>query len=114
MRGSRAETGALERRGVLWGLVGVAIVVAITFIGSDGLVWFDAALIGYLFGIVFMVFGVAYRYTVWVQRPPTAMLRLRGREAFRRRTGRNAAALPGCCGACSLSEEPHFEASSLR
>lgn len=52
MWGSRAEAGALERRGVLWGLVGVAIVVAITFIGSDGLVWFDAALIGYLFGIM--------------------------------------------------------------
>ena len=38
MGGSRAETDALERRGVLWGLVGVAIVVAITFIGSDGAV----------------------------------------------------------------------------
>lgn len=104
MRGSRAEGGALERRGVLWGLVGVAIVVAITFIGSDGLVWFDAALIGYLFGIVFMVFGVAYRYTVWVQRPPTAMLRLRGREKFRRRTARNTAALPGLVGSRLLAQ----------
>jgi hypothetical protein len=98
------EAGALERRGVLWGLVGVAIVVAITFIGSDGLVWFDAALIGYLFGIVFMVFGVAYRYTVWVQRPPTAMLRLRGRETFRGRTARNAAALPGLVGSRLLAQ----------
>jgi hypothetical protein len=80
---------------VVWGLVCVAIVVAITFFGSDGLVWFDAALVGYLFGIVFMVFGVAYRYTVWIQRPPTAMLHRRGREAFRQRTGRNVAALPG-------------------
>jgi hypothetical protein len=35
---------ALHRRGVVWGLV--AVVAAITFIGSDGLVWFDAALIG--------------------------------------------------------------------
>jgi hypothetical protein len=80
---------------VVWGLVGVAIVIAITFIGSDGLVWFDAALIGYLFGIIFMVFGVAYRYIVWIRRPPTAMLHRRGREAFTRRTGRNLAALPG-------------------
>jgi hypothetical protein len=78
-----------------WGLVGVAIVIAITFLGSDGLVWFDAALIGYLFGIIFMVFGVAYRYTVWIRRPPTAMLHRRGREAFTRRTGRSLAALPG-------------------
>jgi len=80
---------------VAWGLVGVAIVIAITFLGSDGLVWFDAALIGYLFGIIFMVFGVAYRYMVWIRRPPTAMLHRRGREAFTRRTGRSLAALPG-------------------
>lgn len=77
-----------------WGLVGVAVTVAITFIGSDGLVWFDAALIGYLFGVVFMVFGVAYRYTVWLQRPPTRMLNRRGWEAFRAGRARNLAALP--------------------
>jgi nitrate reductase gamma subunit len=93
--GTRAGATALERRGVAWGLVCVAIVVAITVVGSDGLVWFDAALVGYLFGIVFMVFGVAYRYTVWIKRPPTAMLHRRGRQAFRRRAGRNLAALPG-------------------
>jgi hypothetical protein len=44
---------------------------------------------------MFMVFGVAYRYTVWIRRPPTAILRRRGRQAFTKRTGRNAAALPG-------------------
>jgi hypothetical protein len=85
---------ALDRRGVAWGLVGVAVVVAITFLGTDGLVWFDAALIGYLFGIIFMVFGVIYRYAVWVRRPPTAMLNRRGWDAFRQRKARNAAALP--------------------
>jgi hypothetical protein len=92
---SSVDGAALERRGVVWGLVGVAVVVALTFIGSDGLVWFDAALIGYLFGIIFMVFGVAYRYVVWVRRPPTAMLHRRGREAFRGNSGRSLAALPG-------------------
>ena len=93
--GSGAGAVPLERRGVIWGLIGVAIVIAITFFGSDGLVWFDPALIGYLFGIIFMVFGVAYRYIVWIQRPPTAMLHRRGREAFRRRSGRSIVALPG-------------------
>jgi nitrate reductase gamma subunit len=88
------ETRGLDRRGLAWGLVGVAIVLAITFVGSDGLLWFDAALIGYLFGIVFMVFGVAYRYSVWIRRPPTAMLNRRGWDAFRQRRARNAAALP--------------------
>ena len=92
---TRAGAASLERRGVAWGLVCVAVVVAITFVGSGGLVWFDAALTGYLFGIVFMVFGVAYRYAVWIKRPPTAMLHRRGREAFRRRAARNVAALPG-------------------
>ena len=38
----------------------MAVVVALTFIGSDRLVWFDAALVGYLFGVVFAVFGVIY------------------------------------------------------
>ena len=84
----------LDRRGVTWGLVGVAVVLAITFIGSDGLEWFDAALIGYLFGVVFAVFGIVYRYTVWLRRPPTAMLNRRGWDAFRQSKSRNAAALP--------------------
>jgi hypothetical protein len=88
------ESHALDRRGLVWGAIGVAIVLAITFLGSDGLIWFDAALVGYLFGIIFMVFGVAYRYSVWVRRPPTAMLNRRGWDAFRARKLHNAAALP--------------------
>lgn len=77
-----------------WGLVGVSIVVALTFIGSDRLVWFDAALVGYLFGVVFAVFGVSYRYAVWLRRPSTAMLNRRGWDAFRQRKARNVASLP--------------------
>jgi hypothetical protein len=79
----------------VWGLVGVAVTLAITFLGSGGLAWFDAALIGYLFGVIFMVFGVLYRYVVWLRRPPTAMLNRRGWDAFRQHSGRNLAALPG-------------------
>ena len=67
---SREGRLGLDRRGVVWGIVGVAITIAIAFVGSDGLVWFDAALVGYLFGIIFMVFGVAYRYSVWLRRTP--------------------------------------------
>ncbi|HEY5888565.1 MAG TPA: hypothetical protein VIT24_12595 [Acidimicrobiales bacterium] len=84
----------LDRRGVGWGLTAVAVVVAVTFVGSDRLVWFDPALVGYLFGTVFAAFGVAYRYAVWLRRPPTAMLNRRGWEAFRAAKGRNLAALP--------------------
>ncbi|MGH9133165.1 MAG: MFS transporter [Ilumatobacteraceae bacterium] len=88
------ESAGLDRRGLVWGLVAVAIVVAITFIGSDRLVWFDAALVGYLFGTIFAVFGVVYRYMAWIRRPPTAILNRRGWDAFRSRKARNAAALP--------------------
>lgn len=84
----------LDRRGVIWGLIAVALVVALTFIGSDRLAWFDAALVGYLFGTVFAVFGVVYRYAVWLRRPSTAMLNRRGWDAFRARKGRNLLALP--------------------
>jgi len=85
---------ALDRRGVIWGLLGVAVTLAITFAGSDGLAWFDAALVGYFFGVLFMVFGVIYRYAAWLRRPPTAMLNRRGWDAFRHRAGRNLVALP--------------------
>lgn len=85
---------ALDRRGLAWGLVAVALLLAISFFGSGRLVWFDAALVGYLFGMVFAVFGVVYRYAVWIRRPPTAMLNRRGWDAFSERKGRNLAALP--------------------
>ena len=80
-----STTNPLDRRGLTWGLIAVAVVVALTFIGSDQLVWFDAALVGYLFGTIFAVFGVVYRYAVWLRRPPTAMLNRRGWDAFRAR-----------------------------
>lgn len=87
----------LDRRAVVWGLVAVLIGLAIAVLGSGGLRWFDAALVGYLFGTLFAIFGVVYRYLVWLRRPPTAKLNRRGWEAFRRRGARvrNAGALPG-------------------
>jgi nitrate reductase gamma subunit len=89
-----AAQRVLDRRAVVWGLVGVAVVVALTFLGSDRLAWFDAALVGYLFGTIFAVFGVIYRYAVWLRRPPTAMLNRRGWDAFRSGWVRNLVALP--------------------
>jgi hypothetical protein len=52
----------LDRRALAWGLVAVAIALALVALGSGGLQWFDAALIGYLFGTVFAIFGVVYRH----------------------------------------------------
>jgi nitrate reductase gamma subunit len=84
----------LDRRALVRGVIAVAIVLLLSFVGSDRLVWFDSALIGYLFGVIFAVFGVVYRYTVWLRRPPTAMLNRRGWDAFRQRKLKNAAAFP--------------------
>src|SRR4029453_4187214 len=74
---------ALDRRGVAWGTCAVIAALALGALGSGGLRWFDAALAGYLLGTLFAIFGTVYRYCVWLQRPPTALLNRRGWEAFR-------------------------------
>ena len=77
------------------GLFAVAGALALVALGSGGLRWFDAALVGYLFGTLFAIFGTVYRYRVWLRRPPTALLHRRGWEAFRSRPARNLARLVG-------------------
>src|SRR5678816_1922219 len=69
-----------------------AILVALIVIGSRQLSHFDAALVAYTFAALFAVFGLTYRYAIWLQRPPTAMYWKRGWEVFLQRghRGRNA------------------------
>ncbi len=74
---------ALDRSGIVWGLAATGAAVVLGIVGSGGLRWFDAALVGYLLGTLFAIFGTVYRYRVWLQRPPTARLNRRGWEAFR-------------------------------
>ncbi len=52
--------------------------IVLVFYGSRELQNFDAALVTYLFGTVFAFFGIVYRYTVWLQRPPTWIYFKRG------------------------------------
>jgi len=101
-----AEPERLDRRAVAWGLLAVAAAVALVVFGSGGLRWFDAALVGYLVGTLFAIFGVVYRYVVWLRRPPTRRLHRRGWEAFRRRDLRaaNARMLPGVVGGNLLAQ----------
>ena len=40
------------------------VAVAITVLGSGNVHWFDAALVGYLFGSLFAIFAVVYRYLI--------------------------------------------------
>jgi hypothetical protein len=92
-----SELATIDRRAATWGVLAVLVALAVAVLGSSELRWFDAALVGYLFGTLFAIFAVVYRYLVWLQRPPTATLNRRGWEAFRRpgKRGRNALALPG-------------------
>jgi hypothetical protein len=63
----------LNRVALIKALIAALAVVILVYVGSRSLQNFDAALISYLMGTVFAVFGIAYRYSVWLQRPPTRM-----------------------------------------
>src|SRR5262245_59776859 len=64
------------------GLLATAGLGALIIIGSRNLNHFDAALVGYTFATLFATYGIAYRYAMWVQRPPTQMYLQRGWQAF--------------------------------
>jgi hypothetical protein len=87
-RSRRRLPGGVDPRGVGAGILAVAVAILLVAAGSGGLRRFDAALTAYLFGTLFAIFAVTYRYIVWLQRPPTRRLRQRGGEALRRRGSR--------------------------
>ena len=64
---------SLNKKALVNATVISLITIALVFFGSRKLQNFDPALIAYLFGTVFAFFGVVYRYSVWLQRPPTRM-----------------------------------------
>ncbi len=59
-----------------------ACLAILIVIGSRNLAHFDAPLVGYTFATLFAVFGLTYRYAMWLQRPPTAMYWRRGWQVF--------------------------------
>ncbi|MEP0713559.1 MAG: MFS transporter, partial [Algoriphagus sp.] len=63
----------LNRVALIKATVAALAVILLVFIGSRNLQNFDAALVAYLLGTIFAVFGIAYRYSVWLQRPPTRL-----------------------------------------
>ncbi len=76
---------------ILWGLVTTASLAALIVVGSRSLAHFDAALVSYTFASLFATFGITYRYTMWLRRPPTQMYWRRGWQVFAspRHLGRN-------------------------
>ena len=73
-----------QRRAFLTGLFFAGVLAAFIVIGSRRLAHFDAALVAYTFATLFATFGVAYRYAMWLQRPPTRMYWRRGWEVVAR------------------------------
>jgi hypothetical protein len=65
-----------------WGAVMTVLLAALIVAGSRSLNHFDAALVGYTFATLFATFGITYRYSMWLQRPPTRMYWRRGWQIF--------------------------------
>jgi len=76
-----------------WALALTSALGLLIVLGSRNLDHFDAALVGYTFATLFAVFGITYRYAMWLQRPPTKMYWRRGWQLFLhpRHFGRNLA-----------------------
>ncbi|KOG08898.1 MFS transporter [Streptomyces viridochromogenes] len=73
---------AVRRRASLAGAVVSALLVIAIVFGSRLLRDFDSALLPYAVATVFLAFGVAYRYTVWVSAPGARRLFKQGRRSF--------------------------------
>ncbi len=59
--------------------ISITLLLAISIlIGSRNLKHFDAALVGYTFATLFAAFAITYRYSMWLQRPPTQLYWRRG------------------------------------
>ena len=65
-----------------WGALFTTILAALIVFGSRNLQHFDAALVGYTFAVLFSTFAITYRYSMWLQRPPTRMYWRRGWQVF--------------------------------
>lgn len=74
----------LDRKALAYGAIAAFLNVLAIYFGSGMLAHFDPALMAYTAACVFAAFGIVYRYTVWLQKPPTAMYWRRGWEIFAR------------------------------
>lgn len=74
-----------DRNGLVAGVAAAGAVVLAIYFGSRRLAHFDFALTLYATGSVLAAFAVAYRLTVWGQRPPTRMYLKRGLQLLLRR-----------------------------
>ena len=76
----------LNRKALTAGKPAVLMVVTGIWLGSQALTHFDPALIWSAIGSILAAFALAYRFTVWAQRPPSRFRRIhvRGRKVAAR------------------------------
>jgi len=72
-------------RAVVRGGMATLALGGLILLGSRNLAHFDAALVAYTFSVLFATFGLTYRYSMWLSRPPTALFWRRGWQAFVRK-----------------------------
>jgi NNP family nitrate/nitrite transporter-like MFS transporter len=65
-----------------WGLFTAGVVLAGIYFGSRRLRDFDVALVPYAGASVFSAFGLGYRYSMWLTKPPTRLYWWRGWQLF--------------------------------
>ena len=78
MREDRHDT----THALLWGSAAAGAVIAGILFGSRRFKDFDPALISYAGASVFTAFGIGYRYTMWLRRPPTRLYWQRSWQLF--------------------------------
>jgi hypothetical protein len=84
----RQESADLEAQGndvlaaTLWGLLAAGLLILGIFFGSRRFRDFDPALVSYAGASVFAAFGIGYRYSMWLRRPPTRLYWFRGWQFF--------------------------------
>lgn len=76
-----------QGQAIFWGMLAAGILGVSIFVGSSNLRHVDAALVGYTFATLFAAFGLGYRYSMWLHRPPTRTYWRRGWQVFFRRGG---------------------------
>lgn len=64
------------------GLIASAILTILVIIGSRNLQNFDSALFGYTIASIVAFGAIAFRYTIWLQRPATRTYFMRGLQLF--------------------------------
>lgn len=76
------RTSSVDLPATIAGTAAAVVVSVAIYLGSRRLANFDAALVGYACATIFLAFGIVYRYSIWVQSPPTARFLRRGWGSF--------------------------------